>query len=151
MKAPVRPTTREPARDVAAQLDAVADKKHPKDAAFVARGTPLPAKRPGVTLTRPEGSLVTTNAAKAKSFAKGTTDAGVGKLLGIPSKDSALKAPKKALVVQALDKHGNVVSEAVTSPQTHKQAEKVIGKHVTTAGRLHVTSPLRAQVRRAKG
>jgi hypothetical protein len=96
---------------------------------FVAKGTKLPAwetengKMPvGVLqVPRKEGMLFTTDKAKADAYRRGKlSDERIGEILGMKQAKSAALAEAKAtgegpVVVQARDKQGAVVGEAVTS------------------------------------
>lgn len=150
--APIRPTMPEPKVDIRAQTRAMLDPKHPKDAVFVARGneTALPrTPLPGVArVSKPGGTLLTTKPAKAKAFARGVSDAGLGKLLGLPESKSSAVRPGGS-VVQARDHRGAVVTEAVTSPAGLAKTAYALNKHVPEGGSLIHTSAPAALTRRA--
>jgi hypothetical protein len=148
MKRPIARTTREPDGDLRAQVRAVADPRHPKDTAFVARGSRVPPVPAGVKRAdRPEGTLLTTSPAKARRFAS-MDDAGVGKALGYPeSKAKAMRDPGP--VIQARDRADAVVTEAAASRTGATRTAKALAKHVPPGGRLVATTPQAAQVRRS--
>ena len=151
MKRRIPPTTPEPKADIRAQVRALLDPRHPKDAVFVARGNEaaLPGSLPGVHGTaRPEGTLLTTKPGKARAFAKGVSDDGMAKLLGYPEPKSRAMGQGEA-VIQAKDGRGAVVTEALVSPRGASRAAKALAKHVPAGGRLEKTTPQAAQLRRA--
>jgi hypothetical protein len=68
-------STPEPARDIAAQVQGMLDPAAPRDAVFVAKGSPMPAVPPGVMVVpRGAGTLLTTNQEKATAFRRGPID-----------------------------------------------------------------------------
>ncbi len=154
--APVAQTTREPSGDIAAQLKALADPANPKDAMFVAAGTPMPAQVPADVHVVPSvsGTLLTTNPDKAAAFLEASksgtlTDALVGRLLGIPETKAEAAASGKPAAVQGTDQAGNVVAEAGASPEGIPAAAQAIAPQVP-GGSVRVTTPEDVQARRAK-
>ena len=137
----------EPAGDVQAQVNAVADPNNPKDAAFIAQGTPAPEQMPqGVqTASRPEGTLVTTDPDKAAAFANGPhTDEKMADLLNYQEPKSA----ETTVAVQGKDAQGNVVHEEAVSPK-NVEAAKETAKAAAPGGTVEVTTPEAAIARRA--
>ncbi len=124
-------------RDLRAQVNALLDTSHPKDAVFIASGN-------AYVVERLEGVLITTSKAKAEAYrnAETITDADLASILGYPQ----TKAPGDCVVVQALDKHGSVITEAVSSRASCVQTMQALKDH----GRLQVVSPLDALARRAR-
>ena len=154
--APVAQTTREPSGDIAAQLKALADPANPKDAMFVAAGTPMPAQVPADVHVVPSanGTLLTTNPAKAAAFLEASksgtlTDALVGRLLGIPETKAEAAASGKPAAVQGTDQAGSVVAEAGASPEGIPAAAQAIAPQVP-GGSVRVTTPEDVQARRAE-
>jgi hypothetical protein len=151
-RTPIRRTMPEPKVDLAAQTRAMMDPRHPKDAVFAARGNeaalpqgPLPGVR---RVAKPSGTLLTTQPKKAKAFARGVSDAGLGKILGLPQSKTAAGKPGVS-VVQAQDNRGAVVTEAVTSPAGLAKTARTLAKHVPAGGSLSQTSAPAALTRRA--
>lgn len=143
-------TTPEAMSDLSAQLRAVADRKNPKDAMFVARGSPVPKQIPSglMVASRREGTLITTNRDKAQTYRKAPTvdDAMVARLLGYPETKSAAVASGAPHVVQSRDGSGNVITEALASPSGLGNAVQMAQSHGHHA---IVTTPDGAQIRRA--
>lgn len=151
-------TTPEPAADIRAQLATLADPANPKDAVFVAAGTPLGAIPPNATTHyRPEGVLITTNPAKGRAYMTGPfDDAKLAQILGYPeSKAQALAGSvpqgEAPTMVQGTDAAGNVVHESVASPAGVPAAAAAAESVATPAGgRVRVVDPVAAQVRRGQ-
>ncbi len=119
------PTVPEPVTDIKAQLQQLANPDSTRDAVFVAKGTPMPRNIPqGVMrVLRPEGTLLTTNTAKAALFRKGPVDdTRMAHILGFPETKQEAMASGAPRVVQAKDAAGNVVSEMLASPQGENTA-----------------------------
>lgn len=119
-------TVPEPARNIDAQIRAMLHPESSKDAVFLAPGTPEPERR-GVwhRVERPEGVLLTTNAAKAGVFAgvKELNDHTLALLLDYPeSKTDVLRAGGHPVVVQAVAPDGGIVYEAAASERRQRQA-----------------------------
>jgi GGDEF domain-containing protein len=113
------PSTAEPVQDLQAQMQALKDGT--RDAVFVAAGNeaqaPKVSGKVARTITRPEGTLVTTNAAKAKAYreAPQVNDELLARLQDLPqSKADALQQGDNT-VTQAVDQNGAVVKEALGS------------------------------------
>ena len=146
-------TTREPKRDVAAQVKAVANPASAKQAAFVARGTPVPAKLPpGVAkVKRPEGTLLTNSPAHAATFSRAplVTPSTMAPLLGYPeSKGRAIAASGgKPVVVQGRTPGGAVAHESVASPPG-LLAAALAAKAAVPGGKVRVMTPQAALARR---
>ncbi len=113
----------EPASDIRAQIAALRDRTHPKTVLFAAPGNvddvPIPGL--GMVLTvRRWGALVTPDHETAEVFSGAMPDdAAMARLLGYPEpKDVAIAAGPAAWVrvVQARDRQGNVITEALCSP-----------------------------------
>lgn len=137
-------TTPEPMQDILAQLRALQDPNHPKDAVYLAQGTQAPpfSMQP---LQRPEGSLYTNNPMKAQAFMNpNLDDDGMAEILGYPVPKSQIGPD--GMVVQATDPRGNVITEAATSPDRLQDTQQALGQH----GQTRVISPYEAQMRRAQ-
>lgn len=138
-------TTPEPMDDILAQLRALQDPNHPKDAVYLAQGTQAPpfSMQP---LQRPGGSLYTNNPQKAQAFmAPELDDDGMAEILGYPQPKSQIGPD--GMVVQALSPEGHVVTEAATSPDQLQATQQALSQH----GQTRVISPFEAQSRRAGG
>lgn len=109
----------EPARNIAAQLQAVLDPRSVKDAVFIAPGSPEPFGDPRLhRIERDDGVLLTTNAAKAKVFAElpELTDDTMALLLDYPeSKADVLREGGVPVVVQGVAPSGGIAFEAAAS------------------------------------
>ena len=99
----------EPACDVAAQLRALDDPMHPKDAVWIARGTVMPEIRGAIVLSTADGVLLTTSRQKAELFTADPSDDTLAVILGYVEPKSRLIGP--GLVVQARDATDSVVLE----------------------------------------
>lgn len=140
----------EPAGDVAAQVRAVADPNNPKDAAFLAQGTPVPSTLPlGVSrVNRPEGTLLTTNPTKGAAFAEGPhTDEKMAAILGYPETKQQAGAAGPPTVVQGRDAQGNVVYESVASQEGVPVALQA-AQAAVPGGTVHTLTPEEALARR---
>jgi hypothetical protein len=148
----VPPTTREPQGDIRAQIRAMMDPKNPKDAVFIAKGTPVDeADIPDdvIRVDREEGTLLTTNPRKANTFNHEDvlTDRTMANILGIPEDKGQAVGTGQETVIQATDKDGNVVNEAVDGGSgANAQA---VGATVPEGGALQALTPEEAQRRRA--
>ena len=148
----VTPTTTEPPADIRAQIDALADPENPKDAVFIAKGTPAPTDLPShiIVAERPEGTLLTDNPSKAARFkvASPLTDDTLAGLLGYPETKAEAIASGDPQVVQAVNADGAVVGETLVSPGNVQAAEDALKPQVPD-GEVRVVSPDEAQHRRA--
>ena len=146
-------TTPEPASDMAAQVRAMLDPASAKDSVFVARGTATPdiPKDAGNVLRVPraEGTLLTTDPAKAQSFRKGpVNDAKLAGILDYPQDKPTAMASGDPAVVQATDAAGHVVSNALASPDRVAETADALAAHVPD-GRVAITTAVDAQAERA--
>jgi hypothetical protein len=145
----VTPTLPEPAQDIRAQLQAVAAGNKP--AMFVAAGnqSAVPENLPSSLhrADRQEGTLITGDRDQAQRFmAGGLTDDHLASYLGYPQPKSEALASPGASLVQARDRQGNVVSEAVTSRDRVPDAMRMLASHAPD-GDVMETHPV-AMVRR---
>jgi hypothetical protein len=151
----------EPAGDIRAQLAAVMDPAHPKQACFVvpADHGQIPYVLNAFIETRPEGTLITTDVKSADWFKimpnhQVVFDEGMATILGYPqSKPDVVAncggAPiALARAVQALDADGYVVTEAFCSPVGLRETSAVLSRHVPPGGWLAVLTPVEAIGRR---
>lgn len=148
----------EPDCDMRAQIGALFDPNHPKTAVFVVPGneSAIPATAPATLLvvSRPEGTLLTTDRRSAALYAeRGADDAVMAHILGYPEHKSDVVAacggnPLRAKAIQALDAHGSVVTEAFTSPSGEAATIEAIRAHVPRGGSLRALTPVEAIVRR---
>jgi hypothetical protein len=151
----VTPSSREPACDILAQIRALLDPSHPKDAIFIAAGNEgeVPDRLdPSITVVfRLEGSLLTINRVKAQLFQSKQylADADLAEILGFPENKVDAVASGAAIAIQARDADGNVVAEAVTSPEMAGTTEKAMRAQVPIGGSLVSLSVLALQIRRA--
>lgn len=157
----VAPSTPEPAQDIRAQIDALADPASGRDAVFIAdgdagaaglgdsRGLPAGAQevyRKGV------GTLLTTNPAKAREFrSKKLTDAKMAQILGYSEdKATALATGQEPTVVQAQTPDGAVAAEQIVSRRGVPAAKKAVAKQASKGAKVVATSVAAAQARRAE-
>lgn len=154
----VSPSTPEPAEDIAAQLQAMADPESARDAVFVAAGNEaqIPSQLPpgAKRVTRQGvGTLITTNAKKANDFRlKRMTDDSIAKLVGYSEpKAKALRRGKgeAPAVVQATTPTGAVAAEQVASKKGLKAAKKAVKRLAPKGAKVEVTTPEKAQARRS--
>jgi hypothetical protein len=108
----------EPARDIAAQLQAVLDPRSAKDAVFIAPGSPEPPSAGLHRVERDDGVLLTSNPVKAKVFDElpELTDETMALLLDYPeSKSEVLREGGIPVVVQGVAPSGGIAFEAAAS------------------------------------
>jgi len=149
----IPPTVPEPASDIRAQIAALRDPRNAKDAVFVARGneSALPPGKPNGTkrIARPEGTLVTSNAKKARVFAAGASDDQMARIVEAPQPKSKVD-PRTARVIQARDGAGNVVAEAVSSWGAYTKTVAAIRKQKPVGGRVVAMTPIDVLARRLR-
>lgn len=149
-------TLPEPERDIDAQLRALIDPDHPKHAVFLARGNRLGQRTlpDGIFVEeRREGTLITDSATLALAFrqTEHITDAEIAFLLGYPEAKADVMQSDDGVVVQALDKDGNVVMEAATSSLRLTLTKDAVEAQTPLGGRCIVTTPQAALARRIAG
>ena len=121
-------TLPEPAVDVAAQMKALRDPTHPKDAVWIAAGTTLLGGIEGlIGMSVPEGVLLTTSHDKAKRFQADPSDETLAEILGYVEPKSVIAGAP--YVVQACDQDGAVVLEMAASANTVSAALSIAGRH----------------------
>jgi hypothetical protein len=143
----------EPDADTRAQVAAVANPASAKDAAFFARGTPVPKVPAGLhRIDRPEGTLVTNHGGKAARFANAPVlhDRLLAELLGHQEsksdvRDKVLRG-QMPVVVQGVTPKGAVAHESVASPSGVHQAA-MQARAAVPQGSINITS-LAAALRR---
>jgi hypothetical protein len=143
----------EPASDILAQIQAVADPKSAKDAAFVVRGQSLPAIPSHLSVVpRAEGTLITSNPTKAALFRRsnGLHDALMSHLLGYPETKAQASAGGAPVMVQGVTPTGAVAHESVASLPGLANAIRAAQGSVPI-GHVRVTTPARALARRTVG
>jgi hypothetical protein len=151
----VTPSSREPACDILAQIRVLLDPSHPKDAIFIAAGNEGEVPdRLDLSITvvfRPEGSLLTINRVKAQLFQSKQylADADLAEILGYPENKVDAVASGAPIAIQARDRNGNVVFDAITSPAMADATAWAIGAQVPAGGTLVSLSVLAGQIRRA--
>lgn len=147
---PVSVSTPEPNSDIHAQIAALADPQNPKDAVFIAKGTPMPGNLPAdaKVVMRKEGALITNNPDKAKLFRAGpVTDEKMAKILDYPQTKADAVAGGNAQVVQGKDAQGNVVHESLATPEMLPGAAAAAQAH-SPGGTVEVHTPEEVQARR---
>lgn len=121
----ISPSCPEPARDIAAQLAALRDPLHPKDAVWIAAGTRFAASALGQApfmVARDEGILLTTIGSKARLLRDKPDDASLALILGYLEAKWAVA--RDWLVVRALDREGCVVLEQAVSADRLIEAQE---------------------------
>lgn len=147
----IRQQIREPRCDIEAQIAALCDAAHPKDAVFIGIGTPEPyVDVPGVLkIARNEGTLFTTSQAKAARFSKGgISEDDMAEILGYPEPKSSVFASDGCVTIQAMDENGNVVTEAVASIRNMHRTIAALSTHVPDGGALRAVHVMYALFRR---
>ena len=148
------PSTPEPREDLEAQVQNMLDPASDRDAVLVTPGNQdaVEALRDQLpdnvkVVERPEGTLLTTNAAKATRFRrkKVLTDADLAQLQGLPETNAEAVSTGRARIVQARDSEGRVAAEAVSSGPN----DAVVAGRTPAGGRTVVLSPAEGQARRA--
>jgi len=124
----ISPSSQEPQCDVLAQIAALRDPDHPKDAVWLARGTPVPAGCSGIC--HPVGVLLTENSRKIHDFLASPDDETLARILGYVEPKSGVSDP---VVVQARI-HGRVVTEMACSAHRIDESVAVARRH----GKVHV-------------
>lgn len=148
----ITPSTPEPSSDIRAQIGAMLDPKSAKDSVFVADANQadVPANLPGAVHRVPAagGTLLTTDADKAAAFRNAPTDETLARVLGYPeAKGDVLGTSATANAVQALDRNGSVVGEALASPGQEEAAAAALAPQAP-GGDLRLVTPEEAQTRR---
>lgn len=158
----VSPSTAEPARDIQAQLQDLADPAAGRDSVFIAAGDPaakvaladenLRKLPPGVkVINRKEGTLFTTDEGKARRFQMGRiNDETVQKILGYSqNKADVVAAGTEPVVVQAKAKDGTVVAEQLASRDQVPAARAAVKKIARKGAKVSETTPAAMQAERA--
>lgn len=147
-------TTPEPVGDLRAQIADLVNHEHPRDAVFVARANEgdIPSRLPSRVkeVMRPEGTLLTTNYDKAVEFQNEPvmTDGHLAHILSYPQPKGEALESGDPVVTQAVDDHGNVTFETLTSPDKVGEAVKT-AQEQAPGTQVHVVTPDEAQARRA--
>jgi hypothetical protein len=121
-------TIPEPKGDIQAQINAMMDKKTPKDTVFVANGTEMPDNIPKDTriVKGASGTLITTNNAKAEEFKINESDEVVAKILGYGQSknqlDELVKQGDEPVTLVVSDKDGHPIHEEVTTKAGFEEA-----------------------------
>lgn len=138
-------TDPEPQADIEAQLAALQDPGTPKDAVFVANGTPMPKAIPqGAQVVEGQsGTLITNNKQKAELFRNDESDRTVADILGYgQSKNEIAEAAgrgEKTTTLLVRDDNGNTVhQEAVTESALDDAYERLNEQY---PGRVELADP----------
>jgi hypothetical protein len=134
----------EPLCDVAAQVRALLDPAHPKDAVWLARGTVVPGGIDAERVDLPEGVLFTTNQAKARYLRMFPTDEALALVLGYLEPKSTVVCP--AVVVRAADEEGSIITEMACNAARIDAATAMLMSH----GRVSITDVHSSLARRAE-
>jgi hypothetical protein len=140
----ISPSLPEPRRDIAAQIAAMLDPDHPKDAVFIAAGNEDALS----VVVRPEGVLLTTDQRKAAAFRAGVDDVGMARILGYPEAKLAAILGGDPCLVQVRDRDGSVVQEAVSSAAKAAATADALAHYRPEGGSIIVLSPADAMRRR---
>lgn len=131
------------------------DPRTTKDAVFVAAGneSAIPHDLPAnvIPVRRAEGTLLTTDRAKAETFqrAPAVDDAMLARMLGYPETKANARAGGGTRVVQARDSDGNVAAEAVTSGARAGETAAALQQQAQPGSRIVSLTPEETQARRA--
>jgi hypothetical protein len=143
----IAPTLREPLCDIRAQFLALLDPAHPKDAMWISDGTPCPiTENPRIIYIPTQGGVfLTNNPAKAEYFrltrgSEGTLAAALGYVVSKSELD-----PSNAVMVQATDLGGAVITEMACGKEDLQRAVEVLRGH----GRVSIVSIIATLARRA--
>ena len=151
----VSPSTPEPAEDIAAQVEAMADPATDRDAVFVAEGneSAMPAALPEgaiVVRRRGIGTLITTNQSKAQKFRRARKDADIAAILGYSeNKADVIAAGQEPVVVQARSPEGAVEAEQIATPARRGAAAKAVARQARRGATVTETTVQEAQQRRS--
>lgn len=147
------PPLQEPSGDILAQIAAVADPGSAKDAAFLVRGAALP-KMPAhlLQVSRPEGTLITSNPTKAALFRQTPAlhDVVMAHLLGYPETKQQAAAAGAPVMVQGVTPGGAVAHESAASLPGLAAAVRQAQSSVPQ-GHVRITTPALALARRTVG
>lgn len=132
-------TVSEPLDDIEGQLAALADPEHVKRSVFIPHNS-------HIVLTRPEGTLITSDLHMARYFATAVkiTDDDMAVILGYPEKKSDVIASGGGVMVQAVDDEGRVIVEAVAS---HAHLDRTVAAF-SDQGNVRILTPQDAITRR---
>lgn len=140
----------EPHSDLLAQLAAVLDPAHPKVAMLLVPGNeneiPVSLVGSACVVSRPEGTLITCDAARAAAFKRGPVDAPLmARILGYPEdKDEVVRRcevtgdASQVRAVQARNAQGAVITEAFASYAGLQPTIRALAEHVPLGGELVV-------------
>lgn len=146
-------TLREPDEDIEAQIAALCDPTHSKDAMFLAPSNDVPVTlSPDVRVVcRADGTLLTTDEAKAKRFFESLelSERDMAEILGYPEAKSDVMAAGAGVIVQARNSRGAIVMEAAASFPRLGETVAAVTKQIPLGGAIAVISPLEALSRRA--
>ncbi len=131
----------------------MADASHPRTVVFVARHNEIDELQippAAFTARRAEGTLVTTDRVLADRFAQAATvtDDDLAVILGYPQSKSEIHGASDCCVIQAIDRDGNVIFEAATSPERSAETRREAERHLTDNGLIRVCSLADALQRR---
>ena len=127
----IRQTMREPLCDIGAQYLALMDWAHPKTAMWVSWGTPRPDFEAVPNLYVFDiscGTLATHDPAKAQFFDLSPTEDALAAVLGYTCNKDGLD-PERAVVVQATDLAGSVITEQAVGFDGADRAVEALKSH----------------------
>lgn len=134
-------STPEPRCDVAAQIRALVSPWHPKDAVWLAQGTPAPQIDGVERIAHEAGVLLTVAPLKARRFRDDPSDDRLAEILGYVEPKGSVTEP--LIVVQARD-NGCVVIEMAVSAHRAQEAANTAARH----GQLYLMTLPDALLRR---
>jgi hypothetical protein len=125
----ISPSFPEPLCDVAAQIGALLDRNHPKEAVWLAAGTPCPDVSASglIAIQVPSGRLLTAKQGIASRFLAAQTDETLASILGYP--ETKWRVSGVPVVVRARDGRGAVITEMLSSPHLVDIAAAVAAQH----------------------
>lgn len=146
---------REPRRDLLAQIRALLDPQHPKLCVFIPEGksevTRLDFPKDAFVVHRKEGIFITLSSFIAEALwdRETITEDDMAKLLDYPQSKDKID-PDLAVVVQAKDAQGCVITECLVNKDKLQLALDRLGKHKPKDGTLEVHSPAEVLARRMR-
>jgi len=149
----------EPACDIRAQIAAMLDVSHPKQAVLIVPGNEdllpdLPTPLGVYRVDTPAGVLLTRSMWRAGAVENAPTDKVMAWVLGYPEDKDAVVAAccgnhvHDAIAVQARDIEGSVIIEAFASPGMRQHTVDTLLPHVPEGGALVIMTPISAISRR---
>ena len=143
----------EPDSDIAAQLEAVRDPELPKDSLFINNGTRIPEDMnlEGLEVIKGRrGTLITSNATKAKDFEEDDSSDSVASIMGYQQSSgqvgTGIAAGESASTLVVRNDEGNPIHQETVSEAEHTDA--VVRLDEKYPGRVEIHDPIEFQKER---